>query len=168
MEQTCEELRTALQKRYPDSVASLVYATASAGVGADPAELSRVQQDNQALRQELANTQLEGDRKLRSLRQEYERIRLAFEDRLRDAAGQDANSGDYENSAVSRRGQSTSSAAVARRAVALNDGGDRPWSSNKLNPAKNLSQALAKIRLALCTSFRQVCGITLIYLGSWK
>ncbi len=159
LEKTCEDLRAALQKRFPDSVASLVYATASAGVGADPAELARVQQENQELRQELAQTQVESDRKLRSLRQEYERLRLTFEDRFRDASEQDAISGDLD---ALRRRPSVSSAALARRA-AVSDSGEKPWSSNKLNPAKSLSQALAKIRYYVNRLLLECFGLIVIF-----
>ena len=134
-----------MKKRYPDSIASLINVTAAAGVGADPSEVSRLRKDNASLKTELSELQVESDRKLRGVRQEYERMRILFEERVRVLESSQptggAEFGDDDESHIIKR--SPNPTVIARRAIVDNS---KPWSGNKLNPTKNLSQALGKIR----------------------
>jgi hypothetical protein len=151
LESTISDLREALQKRFPDSISNLLYATSAAGLGADPAELAAAQQEAGQLREMLEDNAKAFERKNLGLRQEFERIRVAYEDRIRQMEQTHSSAPDeYESGAAapfSRSKVSASASAVARRAAtfALEPEG-KPWSGNKLNPAKNLSQALARIK----------------------
>lgn len=132
-----------MKKRYPDSIANLINATAAAGIGADPNELSRLRKENASLKVELSDLQVESDRKLRGLRQEYERMRILFEERVRVLeSNQPVNDTEFEEDGP-RNKRLPNPAVIARRAIIDNS---KPWSGNKLNPTKNLSQALGKIR----------------------
>lgn len=145
LENTVTELRDALKKRFPDSISNLLYATSAAGVGADPAELERARKEIAQLKEQLEITKKESDIKLRGLRQEFEKMRVVYEDKMRHVESLKIE--DMFDVALDKTKLPASAAAVARRAAnSVFDPYGKPWSSNKLNPAKNLNQALARIR----------------------
>lgn len=76
------ELREALRKRFPDSISNLLHATSSAGIGADPAELEKARNEISVLKEEIQSIERASERKLRGLRQEFEKMRVVYEDRI--------------------------------------------------------------------------------------
>jgi hypothetical protein len=89
------------------------------------------------------------------LRQEFEKMRVLYEQRINECVDTANNDGIYmwsfrtpANDFVDLpQHYNPTPAALARRAANAAVGNmDRPWNSNKLNPVKNLNQALAKIR----------------------
>ena len=84
LETTVADLREALQKRFPDSISNLLYAASAAGIGADPVDLERARSEVLHLKEDLENSAKESERKLRGLRQEFERMRVIYEDRIRN------------------------------------------------------------------------------------
>ena len=143
LENTVRDLREALEKRFPDSISNLLHATAAAGIGADPAELERTQSEVGRLKQEIEEISGQSERKILGLRQNFEKLRLGYEERIRELESLIPS----PNEGTAKVKVTPSATAVARRAVvSAADVLGKPWSSNKLDPTKNLSQALARIR----------------------
>ncbi|CAE7625559.1 Cep162, partial [Symbiodinium microadriaticum] len=82
LEKALDAAREGIQKRFPDSVANLLYAAIPASRGDDgasAADLQQVVRERDDLRAELAKTQSESQLLVTSLRQEYERLKLDFQ-----------------------------------------------------------------------------------------
>jgi hypothetical protein len=115
LENQLRELEESLRKRHPDSIAALIRAQTDEAmqaelqsacvfldvyvltvlVGAEKA--SRVQQ----LEHELAQTQTESDVKLRGLRQEHEKTKLWYEEKIRRVLSDASLGCTYRDCAVS-------------------------------------------------------------------
>jgi hypothetical protein len=82
LESLVEELQDSLRRRNPDSVSNLVRAAAvSEDVQQERREAAEAVD---TLREELTAAKDDYDRRLRSLRQEHDRVRLGYEGRIRD------------------------------------------------------------------------------------
>jgi hypothetical protein len=119
------DLQESLTKRYPDSVASLI----RAATVSDSVQAQRRQQDQQVelLRKELEDMKALHETRLRSLRQEHERIKVQYEKVL----------GDLEKAQENGAGPASPGVGI---------GGFTKGSASSANTVKTLSQALHKIR----------------------
>lgn len=77
LEEACRDLKEALLKRNPNSVASLLHANAVPESIVE--ERKRHEEIIENLRDELAHAKSEHERSLRSLRQEYEKLRVQYD-----------------------------------------------------------------------------------------
>eukprot|EP01039_Chlorochromonas_danica_P004266 gene4266-4686_t len=78
LEGTVRDLREALAKRFPDSVATLIHATKVSDLQQET-QVRALEEQVRFLQEELAEAQGQFDRRLRTLRQEYEKMRLQYE-----------------------------------------------------------------------------------------
>lgn len=119
-----KDLNQAIIRRHPDSLASLIQANSAS----DSVQLQHKERDAEvkALRAELAETKEASEKKVRSLRQEHERIKLLFESKA-----DNLTRGEGVTADASRGGRGVRS-AVARGAV-----------------VRNLPQAQAKVKYEL-------------------
>jgi hypothetical protein len=73
-----KDLQDALAKRYPDSVSALIHAAKVSDLQQEK-QVRVLEQQVQYLQSELASAQEQYEHKLRGLRQEYDRMKIHFE-----------------------------------------------------------------------------------------
>jgi hypothetical protein len=129
LEATVTELQESLRKRNPDSVSNLVRAAAMS----EEVQVERreEQAEVEAMRVEMAQAKADFELRLRSLRQEHERVGTQYKKRIEDLEGSNQEKGDRASTRVSTGGSSSNSSPGSG-----NSGGEK---------AKTLAAANAKI-----------------------
>jgi hypothetical protein len=107
LEGEVEELRRALRTRHPDSVAELIRATKE-----DSQQVRDLKQSVARLEKALSEKDDELLRKLRSLRQQHEQVKLGYEQRIADLTGQLKRIQDLDD-ASETKSEAAGAAAVA-------------------------------------------------------
>lgn len=111
LEKQLVEMEAAMQRRNPDCLASLIRATQGASEGGREAELlSRIQE----LEQDVQQQKDVAEARLRSLRQEHEKVKLGYEERIKllaDSQHQQAADGAAPASSSSKKSKADASSA---------------------------------------------------------
>lgn len=127
LEKTLSELQESIVKRHPDSVASLIRAAKTS----DSVQIERKKQAQVVAetKGELTAAKEDYDRRLRSMRQEFEKVKIGYQTRISE----------LESTLASGAGASAGVGMVPVSSA-------RPSSSGAKNTAKTLPQAQTRIR----------------------